>query len=119
RRRGFARRRAAVRGHRSQPSLARRCTCRTDAHHHDVHLLSRSPARGRSARAEHGSWIMTTAPSMELIALTKRFGDFVALEDASMRIKPGSFHALLGENGAGKSTLVKCVIGYQAATSGD
>jgi ABC-type uncharacterized transport system ATPase subunit len=62
---------------------------------------------------------MSAAPSLELIALTKRFGDFVALDDASMRIQPGSFHALLGENGAGKSTLVKCVIGYQEPSSGD
>jgi ABC-type uncharacterized transport system ATPase subunit len=59
------------------------------------------------------------APGLELIQLTKRFGDFVALDSAAMRVAPGSFHALLGENGAGKSTLVKCVIGYQRPTSGD
>jgi general nucleoside transport system ATP-binding protein len=59
------------------------------------------------------------APSLELIGLSKRFGDFVALEDVSLRVAAGSFHALLGENGAGKSTLVKCVIGYQPATRGD
>ena len=59
------------------------------------------------------------ARSLELVSLSKRFGDFVALDGASMRVKAGSFHALLGENGAGKSTLVKCVIGYQAPSSGD
>jgi ABC-type uncharacterized transport system ATPase subunit len=59
------------------------------------------------------------APSLELIKLSKRFGDFVALDDVSLRVASGSFHALLGENGAGKSTLVKCVIGYQHASSGD
>jgi simple sugar transport system ATP-binding protein len=51
--------------------------------------------------------------------MTMRFGAFTALEDASMRVEPGSFHALLGENGAGKSTLVKCVIGYQKPSTGD
>jgi simple sugar transport system ATP-binding protein len=60
-----------------------------------------------------------TAPGLELINLSKRFGDFVALDSVSMRVAPGAFHALLGENGAGKSTLVKCVIGYQAPSSGD
>jgi len=53
-----------------------------------------------------------------VIDLTMRFGNFVALQDAQLKIGPGEFHALLGENGAGKSTFVKCVIGYQQPTSG-
>jgi general nucleoside transport system ATP-binding protein len=36
----------------------------------------------------------------------------------SIRVEPGSFHALLGENGAGKSTLVKCIMGFYHATAG-
>jgi general nucleoside transport system ATP-binding protein len=56
---------------------------------------------------------------LELVGLSKRFGDFVALDGVSMRVRRHSFHALLGENGAGKSTLVKCVIGYQKPTSGE
>jgi ABC-type uncharacterized transport system ATPase subunit len=59
------------------------------------------------------------APGLEVIKLTKHFGSFVALEDAMLKVEPGEFHALLGENGAGKSTFVKCVIGYEAPTSGD
>jgi general nucleoside transport system ATP-binding protein len=55
---------------------------------------------------------------IEAVAMTKRFGDFVALDDVSMRVPAGSFHALLGENGAGKSTLVKCIMGYYQPTSG-
>ena len=34
-------------------------------------------------------------------------------------MRPGSFHALLGENGAGKSTLVKCIMGYYHQTEGN
>ncbi|CCQ74462.1 ABC transporter ATP-binding protein [Magnetospira sp. QH-2] len=55
---------------------------------------------------------------LEVLGLTKRFGDFTALEDVSMKVAPGSFHALLGENGAGKSTLVKCAMGFHPATDG-
>ena len=50
--------------------------------------------------------------------MTKRFGAFTALDDVSMRVTAGSFHALLGENGAGKSTLVKCLVGYYQPDAG-
>ncbi len=57
--------------------------------------------------------------SVEAVAMTKRFGDFVALDNISLKVRPGSFHALLGENGAGKSTLVKCIMGYYQPDEGD
>jgi len=60
-----------------------------------------------------------TPPSLELINVTKRFGSFVANEAISMKVAPGTFHALLGENGAGKSTLVKCIMGYHSCEEGD
>jgi simple sugar transport system ATP-binding protein len=50
--------------------------------------------------------------------MTKRFGAFTALDDVTMRVQAGAFHALLGENGAGKSTLVKCLVGYQRPDAG-
>src|ERR1700687_5253576 len=51
--------------------------------------------------------------------MTKRFGEFAALEEVSLKVPAGSFHALLGENGAGKSTLVKCIMGYYRPDAGD
>jgi ABC-type uncharacterized transport system ATPase subunit len=57
-------------------------------------------------------------PALDAVGLTKRFGDLTALHDVSLRLPPGSFHALLGENGAGKSTLVKCIMGYIRADEG-
>jgi ABC-type uncharacterized transport system ATPase subunit len=58
-------------------------------------------------------------PELEVISMTKRFGSLVALDNVSLHLKPGTFHALLGENGAGKSTLVKCVMGFYTPTSGE
>jgi ABC-type uncharacterized transport system ATPase subunit len=59
------------------------------------------------------------ALGVETVSMTKRFGEFVALDSVSLKVAPGSFHALLGENGAGKSTLVKCIMGYYRADEGD
>jgi ABC-type uncharacterized transport system ATPase subunit len=59
------------------------------------------------------------ALEVELLGMTKRFGDVTALDDVSLRVRPGSFHALLGENGAGKSTLVKCLVGYDPPDAGE
>jgi general nucleoside transport system ATP-binding protein len=58
------------------------------------------------------------APSLETQGMTKIFGPLVALDDVSISVKAGSFHALLGENGAGKSTLVKCIMGFYRADKG-
>ncbi len=58
------------------------------------------------------------ALGLEITGMTKRFGAFTALEEVSIRVAPGSLHALLGENGAGKSTLVKCIVGFHPPDSG-
>ncbi len=61
----------------------------------------------------------TEPPRLELVNLVKRFGPMTAVDHISMKLEPGTFHALLGENGAGKSTLVKCVMGFHPADEGD
>ncbi|TGQ45943.1 MULTISPECIES: ABC transporter ATP-binding protein [unclassified Mesorhizobium] len=63
--------------------------------------------------------IRNKAVGVETIGMTMRFGAFMALDDVSIKVPAGSFHALLGENGAGKSTLVKCMMGFYHPTSGD
>ncbi len=68
--------------------------------------------------ASEGAGSAPKALGLELIGMSKSFGSFAALCDVSMKIAPGSFHALLGENGAGKTTLVKCLVGYHQPDQG-
>jgi zinc/manganese transport system ATP-binding protein len=60
----------------------------------------------------------TEPPELEVVNLTKQFGSFVALDQVSLKLKSGSFHALLGENGAGKSTLLGALSGQLQAVEG-
>jgi simple sugar transport system ATP-binding protein len=57
-------------------------------------------------------------PRVEALGISKSFAGVPALENVSLVIEPGTFHALLGENGAGKSTLVKCMMGFYQADAG-
>lgn len=47
---------------------------------------------------------------LEMNNITKEFPGVKALDDVSLKVRPGSVHALMGENGAGKSTLMKCLL---------
>jgi simple sugar transport system ATP-binding protein len=49
--------------------------------------------------------------TLELHNISKRFGNLQALSNVSLRLRPGTVHALLGENGAGKSTLMQIAFG--------
>src|SRR5258708_10510624 len=59
-----------------------------------------------------------TSAAVEIDQRTKRFDDFVAVDDVSMRVKPGEIFGFLGPNGAGKSTTIRILCGLLAPTSG-
>jgi sulfate/thiosulfate transport system ATP-binding protein len=50
--------------------------------------------------------------------VSKRFGDFVALDDVSIDVEPGTLTALLGPSGSGKSTLLRVIAGLETPDSG-
>ncbi len=51
--------------------------------------------------------------------ITKAFGSFKAVDDASLAVAPGTILGLIGPNGAGKSTLFNCLTGDVSPTSGE
>src|SRR6202167_3242601 len=54
-------------------------------------------------------------PAIATQALTRRFGDFVAVQDVNLSVSPGQFFRFLGPHSAGKSTTSKMLTGLLAA----
>jgi sulfate/thiosulfate transport system ATP-binding protein len=57
--------------------------------------------------------------AIEVRSLSKRFGEFVALDDVSVTVPDGSLTALLGPSGGGKSTLLRVIAGLESPDEGD
>jgi spermidine/putrescine transport system ATP-binding protein len=57
-------------------------------------------------------------PSVRLDAVTKAFGDLVAVRDVDLDIAPGEFFTLLGPSGCGKTTSLRMVAGFEQPTEG-
>ncbi len=56
---------------------------------------------------------------MKLNDLTKKFGDFTAVDHISFNVRKGEIFGFLGANGAGKSTAIRMLCGILEPTSGD
>ncbi|HZQ01209.1 MAG TPA: ABC transporter ATP-binding protein [Reyranella sp.] len=62
---------------------------------------------------------MATRPDIELVALSKRFGETVAVDRVNLRIPAGSYCCLLGPSGCGKTTTLRIIAGHEEASDGD
>ncbi len=69
--------------------------------------------------AQHEPWKDPSArPYVEIDRVTKKFGDFTAVDDVSVSIYQGEFFALLGGSGCGKTTLLRMLAGFEQPTAG-
>ena len=57
-------------------------------------------------------------PIIHTRGLTRRFGDFTAVDDLSIDVTPGTIFAFLGANGSGKSTTIRMLIGLLRPSAG-
>ncbi len=56
---------------------------------------------------------------VELVAVTKRYGETLAVDNISLRISPASYCCLLGPSGCGKTSTLRMIAGHEAVTDGD
>jgi ABC-2 type transport system ATP-binding protein len=57
-------------------------------------------------------------PTLKLERVTKRFGEFAAVDDLSLTVRAGRVYGLLGPNGAGKTTTIRMIVGITAPDEG-
>lgn len=58
-------------------------------------------------------------PILKATGLTKRFGNFTALDGVDMELNKGEVYGFIGPNGAGKSTTIRILLGMLKATAGE
>ena len=80
----------------------------------DASATSTAIAAARSRdRARRGE------PDVELLDVTKRFGDVMAVDRMNLRIARGAFYSLLGPSGCGKTTTLRMIAGFEQPTEGE
>ncbi len=62
---------------------------------------------------------MTQMGEIDLINVTKRFGEVTAIEDVSLKIPAGTYCCLLGPSGCGKTTILRMIAGHETPSEGD
>jgi ABC-2 type transport system ATP-binding protein len=63
--------------------------------------------------------MVVSMSAIQISDLTRRYGDFVAVDSFSMNVEPGECLAILGPNGAGKTTVVEILEGYRHRDAGE
>ena len=90
-----------------------------DIYHNPSHaytkkLIAAAPGKGEIPASEPEAEVL-----LDVRALSKRYGDFTALKEASFTLRRGQTIAVVGESGSGKSTLARSILRLELADSGE
>lgn len=82
-------------------------------------MLSAYPVSKKAVIKSSARGIEMAEYMLEMRGICKSFPGVKALDKVTLKIRPGTVHALMGENGAGKSTLMKCLFGIYKMDEGE
>ena len=77
------------------------------------------PARPAAPATAPSAGATGAAPDVEILGVTKRFGDVTAVDAMDLRIAQGEFYSLLGPSGCGKTTTLRMIAGFEQPTEGE
>jgi spermidine/putrescine transport system ATP-binding protein len=91
----------------------------SQAHHHDREIAG--PEITAQGLRDHARTHAATAdtPDVEIVDVTKRFGDVVAVDGMRLAVARGSFYSFLGPSGCGKTTTLRMIAGFEQPTAGE
>jgi len=90
-----------------------------DAHRHDHEIAG--PAITAEGLRDHAAThaVGSDVADVHINAVTKRFGDVVAVDNMDLLVARGSFYSFLGPSGCGKTTTLRMIAGFEQPTSGE